>query len=58
MLECLDDPNIVKVLSIGRNKTDLTHPKLTEIIHQDLSDFSPPEEILTGYDACLLAKAY
>jgi uncharacterized protein YbjT (DUF2867 family) len=52
MLECLDHPEVTSVLSLSRRSTGLTHPKLTELLHKDFSDFSPIADQLTGYDAC------
>jgi len=50
--ECLLDPSVEKVLSIGRSKTGQQHPKLREIVHADIADLAPIEGQLTGYDAC------
>ena len=50
--ECLLDPSVEKVLSIGRSKTGQQHPKLREIIHTNIADLAPIEDQLTGYDAC------
>lgn len=52
LLECLDHPDIGKVLSIGRDKINLKHPKLEEIVHKDFSDFSSLADQLKDYDAC------
>jgi len=52
LLECLDHKGISEVLSIGRNKTGIQHPKLKEIVHQDFSDFSSLRKKLSAYDAC------
>jgi uncharacterized protein YbjT (DUF2867 family) len=52
LLECLDHESVEKVLVIGRNPVDVTHPKLEELIHNDFSDFSTVKEQLAGYDAC------
>jgi hypothetical protein len=38
--ECLLDPEVDSVLTIGRNATLLRHEKLHEIVHKDLSDLS------------------
>ena len=40
------------VLSIGRTSIGQTHPKLHELIRQDLFDFSGLDRELSGYDAC------
>jgi uncharacterized protein YbjT (DUF2867 family) len=50
--ECLLDPDIQSVLTIGRSATGQTHPKLREIVHENLFDFSAIEPQLTGLDAC------
>ncbi len=52
LLECLDHPDIAEVLSISRKITDINHPKLKELIHQDFSEFDSVAEQLKGYDAC------
>ncbi|MEO1098643.1 MAG: epimerase [Bacteroidota bacterium] len=54
LLECLDHPQINKVLSIGRTKIDLGHPKLIQLEQNDFSDFSNKAENLKGYDACYM----
>ena len=48
---CLNHPDIEKVLVINRRSDGVTHPKLTEIIHQDFFDLSAIESQLAGYDA-------
>jgi uncharacterized protein YbjT (DUF2867 family) len=50
--ECLLDPEVESVLSIGRTATGQHHPKLHEIVHQDLMDLSGISVPLAGYDAC------
>lgn len=50
--ECLEDPQVTEVLSIGRHATHQIHPKLHELIHHDFSDFSSLENQLAGYNAC------
>ena len=54
LLECLDHPEIEKVLSIGRSKLDLNHDKLEQLIHKDFADFSSVADQLKGYDAVYL----
>jgi uncharacterized protein YbjT (DUF2867 family) len=54
LLECLDHESVEKVLVIGRNPVDISHPKLAELIHNDFSDFSTVKEQLAGYGACFL----
>jgi uncharacterized protein YbjT (DUF2867 family) len=50
--QCLLDPEVEGVLTIGRNATVQRQEKLHEIVHQDLSDLSAMEGKLSGYDAC------
>lgn len=50
--ECLLDPNVESVVSIGRSVTGQHHPKLHEIAHGDFLDFSAIEDQLSGFDAC------
>jgi uncharacterized protein YbjT (DUF2867 family) len=50
--ECLLDPGVEKVLSIGRSRTGQQHAKLREIVHADIANLTPIEDQLTGYDAC------
>jgi uncharacterized protein YbjT (DUF2867 family) len=50
--ECLLDSRVTAILSVGRNLSGQTHPKLREILHQDFFDFSAIEGELSGLDAC------
>jgi hypothetical protein len=50
--ECLLDPDVESVLTIGRNAPVQRHEKLHEIVHNDLSDLLVMEGKLSGYDAC------
>jgi len=50
--ECLLDPEVESVLTIGRSATGQQHAKLHEIVHKDLFDYSAIEQQLSGYDAC------
>jgi uncharacterized protein YbjT (DUF2867 family) len=50
--ECLQHPQVEAVLIINRKPYGLSHPKLTEIIHQDFYNFAPIASQLSGYDAC------
>ena len=49
--ECLIDPGVERVLTIGRNATGQRHEKLIEIVHTDLVDFTAIRRELSGYDA-------
>ena len=50
--ECLLDPEVERVLSIGRRSSGVTHAKLREIVNSDLTDLSAIGGELSGYDAC------
>jgi uncharacterized protein YbjT (DUF2867 family) len=50
--ECLLDPDVRRVVTVGRTPAGQEHAKLQEIIHADLLDLSPIESSLTGLDAC------
>jgi len=50
--ECLIDPGVKTVLSVGRSLLGLQHPKLREIRHEDFTDYSAIEPQLAGFDAC------
>jgi uncharacterized protein YbjT (DUF2867 family) len=50
--ESLLDPDVLRVVTIGRSATGQQHPKLEEIVHRDLHDYSAIEPRLAGFDAC------
>jgi uncharacterized protein YbjT (DUF2867 family) len=50
--ECLLDPGVEKVLTVGRHPTGRNHPKLKEVVHGDFTDFTSLEAEWSGYDAC------
>jgi uncharacterized protein YbjT (DUF2867 family) len=50
--ECLLDPDVESVLSVGRTATGQPHVKLRELVHRDFLDFSPIESELSGFEAC------
>lgn len=52
LYECLHHPEVEKVLVISRKPCGYSHPKLTEIIHDNFSDISSLSDRLTGYNAC------
>ncbi|MFG2957328.1 epimerase [Streptomyces sp. NPDC048291] len=49
---CLLDPTVGSVLVVGRRPLGITHPKLTEVLHDDFTDLSALADRLTGLDAC------
>lgn len=50
--QCLLDPDIEAVLSIGRKPAGVAHPKLQELVRADMFDFSTKAGGFSGYDAC------
>jgi uncharacterized protein YbjT (DUF2867 family) len=50
--ECLRDPGVERVLSIGRSRTGVSDAKLEEIVHSDLEQLRPVEQQLARYHAC------
>ena len=52
MRECLIDPSVERVVTVGRRPTDDRHPKLGELVYPDLSTLAPLEPQLGGFDAC------
>lgn len=50
--ECLRDPQVSEVLSIGRSALAQQHAKLRQLALPELSDLSTIEAQLVGYDAC------
>ena len=52
LLECLRDPRVAAVLTVGRSESSQRHPKLTQVVHQDFLDYSAIQPRLAGYDAC------
>ena len=54
----LDHAAVGRVTAFGRKPTGMTHPKLTEVLHQDFADCSGLAGALSGQDAaifCLVA---
>ena len=52
LYECLRNENIEKILVINRKTCGYSHPKLTEIIHDNFSDISSLSYKIKGYNAC------
>jgi uncharacterized protein YbjT (DUF2867 family) len=52
MRECLLDPGVELVQTVGRSATGLQHAKLREVVHNDLSHYAAIEPSLSGFDAC------
>ena len=52
LMECLNHPDVERVLVINRKPGGVSHPKLREIIHGDFFALASIEPQLVGYDAC------
>src|SRR5262252_1693935 len=52
LIECLDDPEVRRVVSVVRRPTGVTNAKLTEIVHADFFDYAAIEPSLRDADAC------
>jgi len=50
--ECLVDPSVELVLAVGRTPSGAIDDKLRELVHSDLSNYSPIASKLSGFDAC------
>lgn len=50
--EALLASDVKQVLTIGRSSVGEQHPKLQELVHADLLDYSTVEDRLRDYDAC------
>ena len=52
LLECIDSPDVERILIINRSPVGISHPKLREIIHKDFFDWANIRSQLGGYNAC------
>ena len=50
--ECLLDPDVHAVQTVGRTATGVWHTKLTEIVQKDLSKYPSFDSDMSGFDAC------
>lgn len=50
--ECLHDPDVLNVLTVGRTATSQNHPKKRESVQANLLDLSAIEHDLLGCDSC------
>ena len=49
----LEHPAVGRVTVIGRRTLDISHPRLTEVLHRDFEDCSVLAEALSGQDAAV-----
>lgn len=52
LVECVNHPMVERILVITRKPTGYSHPKMSEIVHEDFSDISSISGNLRGYNAC------
>ncbi|MEM1271150.1 MAG: NAD(P)H-binding protein, partial [Bacteroidota bacterium] len=52
LMEALEAPEVTRVVSLGRSKTGVQHPKLAEWLAPDMGDLSGLADQLVGLDAC------
>jgi uncharacterized protein YbjT (DUF2867 family) len=50
--ECLRDPGVEHVVTVGRGAAGVTNTKLRQIVYDDLRNYAPIEPLLAGFDAC------
>lgn len=50
--QCLMDPAVESVLAIGRKPSGVSHPKLRDLVREDMFAFDVHEDELAGYDTC------
>ena len=55
LLEALEDDGVTHVTVVGRRSVDMSHDKLTEVLHPDLFDLDPVADALVGFDGCFYA---
>jgi uncharacterized protein YbjT (DUF2867 family) len=50
--ECLRAPDVARVVTVGRRRTEVVHAKVREIVVADVADLVAVEPDLAGADAC------
>jgi len=50
--ECLLAADVQEVVAVGRTPLTQEHSKLHQVLHSDMLDFQPLENLLQGFDAC------
>lgn len=50
--EALLDPDVERVVAVGRSATDQQQPKLRDLVVPDIADLTGVESELAGFDAC------
>lgn len=52
LLECLRDPSVESVVTLGRTPTGTQDARVREIVHTNLADYAGLEDALAHLDAC------
>src|SRR5215203_4831429 len=52
LLECMRDPRVGQIISIGRRPSGRTHEKLRDIVQSDIANLAPLASDLATIDAC------
>jgi uncharacterized protein YbjT (DUF2867 family) len=52
LLECLRDPNVKLIVTLGRTPAGIDDGKVRDIVHRDLLNYAGMEGTLSGFDAC------
>ncbi len=51
--QALNDPNIIQITALARRPLNITHEKLTTIIHKDYLNYSNISDIFKAHNACV-----
>lgn len=52
LIECLENKQVIEILSLSRKSCGMTHPKLKECLIPDFINIEQYAKELSGYDAC------
>jgi uncharacterized protein YbjT (DUF2867 family) len=52
LIECLNHPDVERIVVVNRKPGGVSHAKLREIIHADFFDLAPIADQLMGFNAC------
>lgn len=50
--QCLQHPRVERVLLLSRRPSGISHPKVSEVLHDDFHDLTAVENQLSGFNAC------
>jgi uncharacterized protein YbjT (DUF2867 family) len=52
LIECIESDRVSEIVLVSRSPIGMTDPKITEVIHDDFSNFDAIQDKLKGLDAC------